>query len=1270
MIKKETNLSVSNLKNTNIENINTNVEGKVFTNEYLFAYKDNDFIVDIKGGAKRWYTEATSKLLTTKRALSMLEYSHFKDITNNEKNVPLLIKLRKSILFDDPTIYNDLYVMWGNTLADLSEKGMKYFDIKSIHEYILFLKSNNYSIFQHQKLLAEKTALFYSESKKVFELRFDLDSAVDIKSIETLTGTIKQKNKNGSMRYISKGVYIKGMSDLYVLDEIPLKLLSKVNVVPEDVLTIEKVPYEIKNSIMFVEKDSNVYVNKTSSFIYAKFDDKVEIINPFGILVKKNKLLYTQLIEDVYCNIDFIKSDSYTNAIAEKGANIDGLYLTNANAVMENGFVVSGGKIKERKEIDGVLSLSNNPQIGSFETIAPDGSILCNKKEHPLYKIEVDVKKEGDILCKVLKGSCDKNGVSYKEETERNFNVKIESNKVLVKKQDEAHYYEPDTNEKGVLCIKDGTEILRKVIERSFNNMELISSLQYETFYHKKSNSNNLVRVINRVKDIYYYKFPSNVGFGGPVCHGGYDSPLGSFSTMEVSDAISNDKFSLNYFCDVEAKEKELVKSVKYFFGLKREIPFFFLGMSLNTSNLHNGIKGFPYNNMYSNTENSRKSNINRYSLNIKISDSREDIPENILICETSKHSQIINPNNPSRNSYFTAGCYKATKTTFSIGPSDPKENPTIIDLYTNGSEDSLFYKEPKHLSCNVEDVLAYAGNNDNYNLGTIKGTKTGVKDIELAILSTPHPSTIDEYLWNWQGDSYILSASYLKIDEAGLFFVNNGIMELENSYTTELIVEQNKRGLVFKSGNTTIKVVTVYDKTAVKKVTIQISLYVEDELVGKDSVTYDNVFVDLESFAPAGGEYKYLDRNTKINVGDGDVSISGTIQPEVFLNYLYKQGVRQNVVVVYDEEENGMLNDSDVKYSFNKEEKGYSFNATYKNNNLEFLNIPAAINAYKNGVPFNNYGKFFVRATKTFLFKYINRDSYSDNSGLLMDILKMGTISTSIKTNTLISSNIGLFTPYVFNIDSRIIANKEELKMTIPNNQKVQAFIETGLRNKFTTSEPMIFKDNIYDQGLGVLIQNKSTLGEDVIEYWKLDKNVVFKRLIKIDSTKQTSFSSTFDRNIATQLIQDLREDTVAKRTEDPAVYIEFDLDFIADKIHTWTDKIYDIPLSFKCNSEDKYETRANSMIEYLPVETKEIDGLDLLNMNGSRFVWISNNTDDIKSVSLKIKNHYFRSAFGIEYDYSLMYQYYNNKQILLKDFIENECVYDENNKKRITDD
>lgn len=506
------------------------------------------------------------------------------------------------------------------------------------------------------------------------------------------------------------------------------------------------------------------------------------------------------------------------------------------------------------------------------------------------------------------------------------------------------------------------------------------------------------------------------------------------------------------------------------------------------------------------------------------------------------------------------------------------------------------------------------------------------VKPIPLAFADN---STIIEYIYSsgWV-HSKLLNIDIYKLDEIGLAFKVTPDMDLFGDKSSRLIKDKNKRGVKFNIGNTIIEATISGNYKEQKIINIKVSI--------EDNVIYDKNY-DLS--------YLYFDAHKNDYMKPRNFTISKdniVFIPERFFKYLLDNQIFMNVLVDFDEN-NGIIDDSRVKFEASKEDEGLILKAHLGEIELDIINIPMAVYYYyRKDLPI--YGRMVLVYTKSFINSPVdfthNTESFYRRDFINQISKQPGNVDELAAYE--LYSYLNVFEPLKLLYNTKFLGDDKGYSITIPKEMKVAIDVYCGYGNKITFSHEFNSVDSIYKRVYSPISKCYLDKDEFIIEYYKVLTSTLLKRSIKVDMKEQTFVFSGAYNNAKTQLIQDLREDTIEKRTDGAYIDIEFDTEDIYKTIHTLSAKVWNVPEKFKCDSSQK-EAEFNEMLIQEPLKGKEITYNDVFNSNGMRTIYI----DSPNTITLSIysDNNIFEAENRCNYKINSIKEALENNDILVTD-------------------
>lgn len=488
---------------------------------------------------------------------------------------------------------------------------------------------------------------------------------------------------------------------------------------------------------------------------------------------------------------------------------------------------------------------------------------------------------------------------------------------------------------------------------------------------------------------------------------------------------------------------------------------------------------------------------------------------------------------------------------------------------------------------------------------------------------------------------SQLTDKKYAIIDEIGLILdITSLNVDTEFKITKE-IIDKDIRGLQLKSNSVTIEA-TIYGEYRQTK-TISVKVYNKDKLI--THLTQELVPFYLTEGDTFDGLKSVMNREKEIIVG---------FVYEAFINQLAKRGLFKGSLIDYDES-NGVIIEKETKFSLEKATEGYRIKATLLDKEVDIINYPGALYYIYYSQPYLVYGKLNVMINTSFIFKPLHN---SDN-----ELLQQELITQAKSKKASIYYNYDIFTPNNIFSELKVFYDMrylvlEDKEITLPKNHRAKLRVFLGEGNSFYSSNGFTTMDDVYQYINGVVVTNKSQDNAYIVEYYKIVNDIALHRKITIDLKEQTFFFASYYNNAKAQLIQDLREDTVQKRIDGAYIDIEFDTDHIYESIHTIKDKVWNVPVNFRC-STIKDEARLNKMRLFPLFEATELEYDDVFNSQGSLEVVIQSST------TLSLKNG-FIEVDRVSYNVRDIALRLKRKELLYNDTNLTSYIYNENFKRK----
>jgi len=1237
MVFNEANLGMEKDINNDIVKFKNKADiANIYTNEFVFEYGDNKFLTSLMGGSKRIFTGIN----TCFYGRSVVGVNFFSFVRNAEAQLfsNLYLFLRKELVFNDEGIHNPLFSTFGGCSLSADETpvghvGLTADEIKEMNEMIdkagsieekakiaadyidkhkknmkykvEEVKKTDYSYYPFLRKKYEKFAIFLTDDYKYFEIKTDTDK------FEQCMFIVKEF-KEGKYEFKYKSIYQKSNSlfDAGVIDRVPVDSIGKSDAT-ENEYEIKEITETLKTTSEEFKAGEYLFVNKTNSFMFLRVNGKAVVVYPYGIKKISDAPSIVQKINDVIVEISSV--DKEGAVFGETGfSNLGGTHLFASNYIWDISKAESKITVSPKSVFQlGPLKIFNNSDTKSIEiTKADDNSMIYN-----------------------------------------GYNIKFNNATLYYKKTNETDYKKAgivENNEAYFFTDEDGNIIGERPLKNYINDIERHPSFIYQLDYVKHNGKVEIGYV--KAIDIYGYK-----AYKGTSTASGDTNPIWcetktnfgpgyEYKLYELTKVYYDKGYEFKTYSDVTAKEETISRKTENGLGVYSKTGVWLRGLSYTNGNIHY-ISGYPVNKIQSLYKTSDYEDLYTMSLIWHINKNGKDY--DLAIFESNKRNDLYREP--------VSGCYCKKEENY-YSNARPDGNTMYFNVFYR--KNSVFWNNTWNVAKVIPKTVVAAGFNTP-NVDSIVPTSPVLSDVCMNMFMEAFPSYMEEYLFNYQGFSKIAEKPYYKIDNLGLLIFLTETMYTGDNFSEKLIVENNKRGIEHTTGNVKINIFLQKDTD----VQLTVEVYQGDNLILEYNIPYSSLFFKGGKFVSDRPlECDVHTEDGKISKGDNIVFI-----PERFLNYLYSKGVKQFIVSQIDETES-IVDDNEVNVEFQDAPEGRFIKINYNGNTSDVLSIPAAINSVFYGRPYLHYGDMFVKVKKEFLLKALKKSNYSDESEFLHDFVNMAVDDEGkyrVEALSYVSATQGDFTPFKFNIDSKIVSLFDGgIETQIPRRQKVEWLLELGKGNRAFIPNA-ILRDNVYSTVKGMCTSNYSTESSENIEYYFAIGNTILNRKISVDVHEQTAIFSSYFNNTKAQLIQDLREDTVQKRLDGSYVKVDYDLQKIYKSIHTLSDMVWNIPTSFLCDGSDD-ETVLNKVknfnVDFMPFSDGVINSDDLCLQNGKMFVWINNPTDTDLVVNIKIDNTYFFNQDGLCYDFNTMKDKYNNGVLLYNDFIATKIVRDEN--------
>ena len=520
--------------------------------------------------------------------------------------------------------------------------------------------------------------------------------------------------------------------------------------------------------------------------------------------------------------------------------------------------------------------------------------------------------------------------------------------------------------------------------------------------------------------------------------------------------------------------------------------------------------------------------------------------------------------------------------------------------------------------------------------ISSIKEPEPIVDEIVPLFFFHSNYSSAYEYLNEPISTSYIANKKFAIIKEVGLILDITDLEVSEPFKITKEIVEKNQRGLELRANDIRVEIRVSGEYKETK--TLEVKVYKKDSLIDTLSNTYIPFYDYTKGFKPL------MKRSSDIIVG---------FVYEAFINEMARRKRYQKTLIDIDES-NGVIDERDVVFSLEDASEGRKIIAELNNGKVDIINYPGVLNCIYFSEPYIISGDLNVVIASKFIFKALRTD---DNNSIYEELINQANSNEySIYYNYDIFSPNNVFKGLKVFYDGRLLALGPK-DITLPRGHRALMRIFLGEGNIFTSTNDITSMDDIYAQINGVVIKNSCSEDSYRVIYYKLIDDIALLRDLKVDLKEQTFMFSSYYNNAKAQLIQDLREDTVQKRIDGAYIDAQFDTDHIYNTIHTIKEKLYNLPVSFRCSNIPD-EAKLN-YLRIAPKVSNVISYEELFNAQGSIEIAIE------KSAIISLKNSILE-LHGVSYDVKDIALRLANKEILYNDTNIKSYTYNENIKRK----
>ena len=1121
--------------------------------------------------------------------------------------------IRKKLLPFDPTPLNSLSIEAG--IASMKEFDLSFLNNEtplgeknriSLKDIFLFLEETDFSYYPFIRLDKEKTALFYNRNTNKFEIKINKKA-----NVEKAVFSIYEFN-NG-YKFKTKKMYSKATS-FYTPDTIEEFPLSSMK---SSIANTDQWSHYVVDEVMdlyFTSKYvGSVYINKTPYYQRVITSKGTNIVYPYGIKIldKDEEIAFVNNYYDLIAEITSIDIENNESLYGDIGkiTDIGGYHIFGDKAIldMDDDFITANK-----------YYITN--QVGPL--------LIPGVMDNHSNMVPQTVYKDKDNRCVVFKSSI----------YDKTFNIRFENKILYVKLSDEVEYSIADVEDgKYVYNTGDDKYVLGEMPYTIIHNdIERHPGLLYEVDYTKRDDK--LYRVLGYAYVVGGYHFYQRNN--GVICSdwSNYKNNLSinPCDISSISELIPNKSISAH--SDKDNRAKHIDHSVDEVPGLKvkedSEDRFYLIGFDYFEKVIDdtNPLNKFT-----------RISNPSEYSGEQKVSVLYWTIDYNGKLYDIA----YISPtdNTLYRDTFANCKCQKP-KHYFPI--SDSNNNSTVIEFFIREHKDiwddswEQVTVSPTHYTPAIQDGLNLGG--------VVPMTTQLLGDIHSTFFIELYDSSVTEYLFDNTGFSLIEGKYYINIKELGVLLLLDDLSILDTP-KIEIIKDTNKRGVSYTNGKLKVEFTITMDEEG-RKINYYIDIDGNSVSVSEDALCLMLKAVDGNGKLIEYDKLKPIKKRPEID--------NGYLIPEIAINYMFKQGVRQLIVGFVDESD-VMADDSKFTITLDSAEEGSLLHVMYDGNETEFVGYEAALNALQYDRPYMFYGEPFAAVEGRFHLLG-TEPSYDTEKEFFEDLsmIMFGCANRVIYT-TPITGSQKPFTNFRFNIDSKIIGLTGSITTEVPRRNKVELNVELGLGNKLQSNLPLIQRDFIYKMINGYCYANYTdNNGNEVVKYLYSLTNTMLDRHITINPKEQTSIAYNYYTNAKTQLIQDLREDTVPKRIEGSGILVKYDMQRVYKSIHTIEDYVWNVPTAFVCDDTEE-ETVLNKIRVFNDAIYGEIRHKDVALSQNKTIVFINNSSDEDKELTISVDNTYFFNS-NTGYNFKNLFEMFANKKLLNNWFADIDFNLDEN--------
>jgi len=389
---------------------------------------------------------------------------------------------------------------------------------------------------------------------------------------------------------------------------------------------------------------------------------------------------------------------------------------------------------------------------------------------------------------------------------------------------------------------------------------------------------------------------------------------------------------------------------------------------------------------------------------------------------------------------------------------------------------------------------------------------------------------------------------------------------------------------------------------------------------------------------------------------------------PMILANKIHKDfGHTQCTIASWDESVNGILLPEEITTREEESTMGYELIVEKNGTRPTYIHdIVPVVNYHNGNTPYSISRDMILRVSDSALIKDTDWGvgyhdqidaAEADGNDILANELVMRMLGENF--NEKLSNTTVLISPvhymqqdpwknaidYSTPLDKIMIGDR--LVFTIQKGQRLFIDLKAGVRNKITLSHPMRLFDENYYKIDGIV--NKEMISDAsesqyidsgdtyALEYKNFYSGMFFmKRKVVVDMKMYPNRRAYQENNLLRELAAPIREDAHHKKMEGRSVYAEWDLRYITDSLHSYSEKVYELPTSFTCDSLPEEAILSRDHKNYLGLYKEELSvilGVDLIHYRGSISGSVSNTSDEDIEFSIDYLNHNNQAGQDVSY-------------------------------------